>query len=63
MYKEQTLKENISWLLERYKQELEHAKKEDTNNSEYGYDKEQFITDAENIIIELEYALKISRKD
>lgn len=61
MYKEQTLKENISWLLERYKQELEHARKEETNSNEYGYDKEQFIIDVENIITELEYALKISR--
>ncbi len=63
MIKGKSLKENISWLLERYKQEVEHAKKEETNDIEYGYDKEQFIEDAENIIIELEYALEISRKD
>lgn len=61
MKKEWTLKENLTWLLEQYKKELEQAKKENSKDCEYGYDKDQFIWDVENIIIELEHALKISK--
>ena len=62
MQKEKTLKENLTWLLEQYKKELEEAKKDEKNNDcVYGYSKDQFIIDAENIIIELEFALKISK--
>ena len=56
MKKEWTLKENITWLLEQYKKSLqeEKAKKDDEQNIE-------MIWDYENIIIELEFALKISK--
>ena len=62
MEKSKTLKENLQWLLDYYKRELEDAKKDTKNNDcIYGYSKDQFIIDAENIVIELEHALKISK--
>ena len=61
MKRENSLKENIIWLLEQYKKELQKAKEEKTNDCEYGYDKDQFISDAENIIIELEFAIEVSK--
>ena len=51
-----TLKENIQWLLEQYKKELalENQKDIDKQNLD-------IIESYNNIIIELEYALKISK--
>lgn len=56
MYKEKTLKENIEFLLNQYKKELDIENKKDILEQDL-----EAITFYENIIIELEYALKISR--
>lgn len=56
MKKENTLKENISWLLEQYKKELEIEERQDIEEQNL-----DVINDYKNIIIELEYALKISK--
>ena len=53
--KRDTLKNNIIWLLNQYKKELEEEEKKDID--EQNLDN---ITSYQNIIIELEYALKIS---
>ena len=53
MKNNETLRENIKWLIAQYKKELEIEK----NDKEPNYD---IINDFENIIIELEYALKVS---
>ena len=53
MKSDKTLRENITWLLEYYKKDLEYEKTHDNN-----YDT---IVDYENIITELDYALKISK--
>lgn len=64
MQKEYTLKENIEWLLKYYKTELDILKNnENAQDCEYGYSKDQWEIDADNIITELEYALKISKED
>lgn len=55
----QTLEENVNWLLDRYKQELEEVKKDD-NYDDINGDKDTVINDMENVIIELEYLLKLS---
>lgn len=56
MNNNKTLKENITWLLQQYKKELEIENKKDIDNQNF-----DIINDYENIIIELEYALKISK--
>lgn len=55
MKSDKTLKENITWLLEQYKKELEIEKR---NEKENNY---MIIVGYENIIMELEFALKISK--
>ena len=56
MERTNTLKQNIEWLLEQYKKELtlEEAKDIDSQNLD-------IINDFKNIIIELEFALEISK--
>lgn len=63
MKKENTIKQNVEWLLEQYKKELEDAKNDNKqdNDCEYGYSKDQFINDAENIVIELQYLLDLAK--
>lgn len=63
MEKGKTLEENIKWLLDQYKKELAEANDNvgKDKDCEYGYSVDQFIWDAENVIIELEHALKISK--
>ena len=63
MKKENTIKQNVEWLLEQYKKELEEAKNDNKqdNDCEYGYNKDQFINDAENIVIELQYLLDLAK--
>lgn len=56
MEKEKTLKENISWLLEQYKRELELEEQKDIEEQDL-----DIIDSYKNYIIELEYALKISK--
>lgn len=57
MLKENTLKQNIEFLLNQYKKELDiENKKKDILEQDL-----EAITFYENIIIELEYALKISK--
>lgn len=49
-----SLRDNITWLLNQYRKELKIEKaSEDANND--------IINDFENIIIELEFALKVSK--
>ena len=55
----QTLEENIKWLLDRYKKEVKEVK-EDDNWEDINGDKDTVINDMENVIIELEWALKLS---
>ena len=63
MEKGKTLEENIKWLLDQYKKELAEANNDigKDKDCEYGYSVEQFIIDAENIIEELDFAIKISK--
>ncbi len=56
MLKENTLKQNIMFLLNQYKKELDIESKKDILDQDL-----EAITFYENIIIELEYALKISK--
>ena len=56
MLKENTLRENIEWLLEQYKKELKLEEQQDIDEQNF-----DIINGYENIIIELEFALKISR--
>ena len=56
MLKENTLKQNIEFLLNQYKKELDIENKKDILEQDL-----EAITFYENIIIELEYALKISK--
>lgn len=58
MLKENTLKQNIEFLLNQYKKELDIENKKDILEQDL-----EAITFYENIIIELEYALKISMGD
>lgn len=53
--KKDTLKNNIKWLLERYKFELELEEQKDISLQNL-----DIINDYKNIIIELEFALDIS---
>ena len=55
----QTLEENIKWLLDRYKKEVKEVKQDD-NWEDINGDKDTVINDMENVIIELEWALKLS---
>lgn len=55
MDKNNTLRENIMFLLDQYEKELKIEK----NKSDQNYD---IIECFENIVIELEFALKISRR-
>lgn len=63
MKKENTIRENVEWLLEQYKKDLEHLKNNNVKDCEVGYSVEQAIWDDENIIIELETILKLSKED
>lgn len=56
MENNKTLRENIEWLLNQYKKELEYEKNEKEPNDD-------IINDYENVITELEFALKVSKKD
>ena len=56
MLKDKTLKENIIWLLEQYKKELKLEEEQDIDEQNF-----DIINDYKNIIVELEFALKISR--
>lgn len=56
MQKNVDLRVNIKWLLDQYKKELEEEEKKDILEQNL-----DIINDYKNIIIELEYALKISR--
>lgn len=56
MEKNKTLKENIQWLLEQYKKELTIENQKDIVEQDL-----EILNFYENIIIELEYALKISK--
>ena len=56
MEKGKTLKENISWLLQQYKKEIELEEQKDIDEQNL-----DIIESYTNIIIELEYALKISK--
>ena len=51
-----TLKQNIQWLLEQYKKELKIEEEQDILKQNL-----DVINSYKNIIIELEYALKISK--
>jgi len=53
--KKDTLKNNIIWLLNQYKKELEEEQKKDILEQNL-----DIITSYQNIIIELEFALDIS---
>ena len=53
--KKDTLKNNIIFLLNQYKKELEQEEKKDIDKQNI-----DIITSYQNIIIELEFALKIS---
>ena len=52
----ETLKNNIIWLLNQYKKELALEEQQDIENQNL-----DIINDYKNVIIELEYALKISK--
>lgn len=56
MLKENTLKQNIEFLLNQYKKELEIENEKDILEQDL-----EILTFYQNIIIELEYALKISK--
>lgn len=56
MEKEKTLKENIVWLLNQYKKELEIEESQDILEQNL-----DIVNDYKNIICELEFALKISK--
>lgn len=55
MNKNNTLEENIIWILEQYAKELNIEKQKDEPNFDV-------INDYENIIIELNFALEFSKK-
>ena len=54
MKKEKTLKENIQWLIDQYKKELEIENSREVKDY-------VVILNYENIIYELEFALQISK--
>jgi hypothetical protein len=56
MERGKTLKENISWLLQQYKKELKIEEEQDIEEQNF-----DIIESYKNIIIELEYALSISK--
>jgi len=56
MERTKTLRQNIEWLLEQYKKELELEENQDILKQNL-----DIINDYKNIIIELEFALKISK--
>ena len=56
MEKEKILKENIVWLLNQYKKELEIEESQDILDQNL-----DIVNDYKNIICELEFALKISK--
>lgn len=58
MRKDKTLRENIMFLLEHYKKELVIEEQKDILQQSL-----DIINDYKNIIIELEFALEISRRD
>lgn len=55
MKNNETLRENINWLINRYREELKIEKQKDILEQDL-----EIINCYENIIIELEYALKVS---
>lgn len=57
MERGKTLKENISWLLQQYKKELKIEEEKDIDEQQ-NFER---IDGYKNIIIELEYALNISK--
>ena len=57
MKNDKTLRENIEWLIEAYKKELEEEKNKQQEEQDY-----MAIVNFENIIMELEFALGISKK-
>lgn len=61
MKKENTIRENVEWLLEQYKKELEHLKNNNVSDCEVGYSVDQAIYDTENSIIELETILNLDK--
>ena len=56
MEKDKTLRENITWLLEQYKKELELEEQKDIDEQNF-----DIIDSYENYIVELKFALKISK--
>lgn len=56
MERGKTLKENISWLLQQYKKELKIEEEQDIDEQNL-----DIIESYKNIIVELEYALNISK--
>ena len=56
MKKENTLKENLEFLIKAYERELEEERKKDLMDQDEGK-----IEDYENIIYELKFAIKISK--
>ena len=61
MKKENTIRENVEWLLEQYNKELEHLKNNNVSDCEVGYSVDQAIYDTENSIIELETILNLDK--
>ena len=60
MNRNNTLEENIRFLLKAYKRQLEDVEKDD-NYDEINGDKDTVIWDYKNVICELETALELSK--
>ena len=56
-----TFRQNVEWLLDYYKKDLEEVKASEENHTINVYDKDQLVWDLENVIMELEALLKFSR--
>lgn len=56
MEKKNTLKQNIQWLVEQYKKELQLEEQKDILEQNL-----DILNDFKNIIIELEYALELDK--
>lgn len=56
MERDKTLKENLEWLIRQYQKELDIEEKKDIEEQDL-----DTIEHYKNIIIELEYAIKISK--
>lgn len=57
MKRENNIYENIEWLLSQYKKELEIEESKDIDEQNF-----DIIESYKNIIVELEFALRISKK-